>query len=193
MANKKALRRNPEVRKVLAAYVDRETVPVLKLRIQNILNSDDEVYGAQLRKLIEEQGVSESTEVRRLESNPDFIKDILYFRDYVFVEMSKINQEDARACISCHSVPGRVPTLYLDPPDAAGYIAPEQLLSNYRKMQQRIDLDSVERSKFLRKPLNIQDGEEDGHQGGQRFESSDSGYQIIRQWVLNQTKLQAIP
>lgn len=193
MANKRSLRRNPEVRKVLAAYVEQETVPVLKLRIQNILNSDDEVYGGQLRKLIEEQGTSESTEVRRLEATPEFIKDLLYFRDYVFVEMSKINQEDGRACISCHSVPGRVPTLYLDPPDAAGYLAPEQLLSNYRKMQQRIDLDSVERSKFLRKPLNIQDGEEDGHQGGQRFESTDAGYHIIRQWALDQVKLQSRP
>jgi hypothetical protein len=88
-------------------------------------------------------------------------------------------------------VPGRVPTLYLDPPDAAGYIPPEQLLANYRKMQQRVDLNDIEASKFLRKPLNIQTGEEDGHQGGVRFHDGDAGYQVIREWVLKQAKLQS--
>jgi hypothetical protein len=104
--------------------------------------------------------------------------------------MTKIDDSDNRACISCHGVPGRVPTLYLEAPDAAGYIPPEQLLSNYRKMQQRVDLSDVEASKFLRKPLNIQTGEEDGHQGGVRYEPEDPGYQVIREWVLKQAELQ---
>ena len=169
LANKTALRRNPEVRKILAVYVEKEPEPDLRNSIQNILNSDDEVYGEQLRKFIEAQGHSKSTEVRSLRPTKAFIQDILYFRDNVFVEMTKINDSDSKACISCHGVPGRVPTLYLDAPDAAGYIPPEKLLANYRKMQQRVDLNDVETSKFLRKPLNIQTGEEDGHQGGERF------------------------
>jgi hypothetical protein len=193
LANKTALRRNPEVRRVLAEYVDQEPVPDLRESIQNILNSDDEVYGEQLRKFIVAQGESQSTEVRRLEPAKPFIEDILYFRDYVFAEMTKINDSDNKACISCHGVPGRVPTLYLDPPDAAGYIPPEQLLANYRKMQQRVDLNDVEASKLLRKPLNIQTGEEDGHQGGVRFQAAEPGYQVIREWVLKQAKLQSDP
>ena len=193
LANKTALRRNPEVRKVLAEYVDQEPLPNLRNSIQNILNSDDEVYGEQLRKFIVAQGESQSTEVRRLQPAKPFIEDLLYFRDYVFVEMTKINDSDNKACISCHGVPGRVPTLYLDPPDAAGYIPPEQLLANYRRMQQRVDLNDVEASKFLRKPLNIQTGEEDGHQGGVRYEPEDAGYQVIREWVLKQAKLQSDP
>ncbi len=190
LANKTALRRNPEVRKALAAYVEHETIPRLQKRIQNILNSDDKVYGEQLRKLISEQGPPQGTDARRLEPTSEFIDDILHFRDYVFAEMTKIASDDGKACISCHGVPGRVPTLYLEPPDAAGYIPPDKLLDNYRKMQQRVDLREQERSKFLRKPLNIQTGEEDGHQGGQRFEADAAGYQVIRRWVLKQTELQ---
>jgi hypothetical protein len=190
LANKTALRRNPEVRKALAAHVEQEPIPRLRTRIQNILNSDDKVYGEQLRKFITEQGAPQGTDTRNLEPTPEFIDDILYFRDYVFAEMTKINSADAKACISCHGVPGRVPTLYLEPPDAAGYIPPEKLLDNYRKMQQRVDLRELERSKFLQKPLNIQTGEQDGHQGGKRYEADDPGYHLIRRWVLRQAELQ---
>ena len=94
--------------------------------------------------------------------------------------MNKVNASDGKACVSCHSVVGRVPTLYLPPPDSAGYIAPDKLLENYRRMQARVDLSDVERSKFLRKPLNVQTGKEDGHQGGERYSPTDEGYQIIR-------------
>ena len=190
LANKTALRRNPEVRKALAAYVEHETSFKLRQSIQNILNSDDKIYGAQLRKLITEQGPPRGTDARRLDPSDDFVEDILHFRDYVFAEMTRIQAKDSKACISCHGVPGRVPTLYLEPPDAAGYIPPDKLLENYRKMQQRVNLRELERSKFLRKPLNIQTGEEDGHQGGQRFEAEDIGYQVIRRWVLKQAELQ---
>lgn len=110
----------------------------------------------------------------RLDPADEFVADILHFRDVVFAEMNRVDAEDKRACISCHGVPGRVPTLYLDPPDAAGYIAPAE----------------VERSKFLRKPLNIQSGQEDGHQGGTRYQADSAGYWIIREWVLKQAALQ---
>jgi hypothetical protein len=194
LANRTALRRNPDVRKALADYVDKEPVPRLRDRIQNILNSDDSVYGKQLEKLIVEQKATvQGSDVRPLEPTKPWIDDILHFRDYVFAEMTKINESDNRACISCHGVPGRVPTLYLAPPDAAGYIPPEDLLSNYRRMQQRVDVSDVEKSKFLLKPLNIQTGEDDGHQGGVRYEREDPGYQVIRDWVLHQVELQALP
>lgn len=190
MANKTALRRNPEVRAALADYIGHEKDPKLRQGIQNILNSDDKVYGAQLRKLIDARNWPPSSSARKLESTDDFVKDILHFRDYVFAEMTKNNEIDNRACVDCHGVPGRVPTLYIEPPDGAGYIAPEQLLANYREMQERVDVTDVERSKFLRKPLNIQDGEEDGHQGGARYKPEDKPYQVIRDWVLNQYQLQ---
>ena len=191
LANRTALRRNPDVRKALAEYVDHEPIPRLRVLIQNILNSDDEVYGKQLEKLIVEQKETvRGSDVRPLEAEKPWIDDILHFRDYAFAEMTKINESDNRACISCHGVPGRVPTLYLAPPDAAGYIPPADLLANYRRMQQRVDLADVEKSKFLLKPLNIQTGEDDGHQGGVRYERGDAGYRVIRDWVLRQAELQ---
>jgi hypothetical protein len=43
---------------------------------------------------------------------------------------------------------------------------------------------------MLRKPLNIQDGKEDGHQGGRRYGPMDEGYQILKQWVERQPEVQ---
>ena len=191
LANKTALRRHPEVLRALAVWVDREPSSLLRTRVENILNSDDKVYGKRLRELIREQsGQQQSSEIRPLTDSDEWIANLLYFRDYVFTEMTRINPKDNRACISCHGVPGRVPTLYLEPTDAAGYIPPQALLGNYRRMQQRIDLHDVEKSKFLRKPLNVQSGEEDGHQGGVRYKPDDPSYLVIREWVLKQADLQ---
>ena len=191
LANKTALRRHPEVLKALAAWFEHEPSPVYRQRIENILNSDDKIYGKKLRELITESGAApRKSETRALGNTDPWIEDIIHFRDYVFTEMTRIDAKDNRACISCHGVPGRVPTLYLEAPDAAGYIPPEALLGNYRRMQERVDLHDVEKSKFLRKPLNIQSGEEDGHQGGVRYEAQDPGYQVIREWVLKQAELQ---
>lgn len=191
LANKTALRRHPEVLKALAAWFEHEPSPVYRQRIENILNSDDKIYGKKLRELITESGGEpRKSETRALGNTDAWIADIIHFRDYVFTEMTRIDAKDNRACISCHGVPGRVPTLYLEAPDAAGYIPPEALLGNYRRMQERVDLHDVEKSKFLRKPLNIQSGEEDGHQGGVRYEAQDPGYQVIREWVLKQAELQ---
>lgn len=191
LANKTALRRHPEVLKALAAWFEHEPSPVYRQRIENILNSDDKIYGKKLRELITESGAEpRKSETRALGNTDAWIEDIIHFRDYVFTEMTRIDAKDNRACISCHGVPGRVPTLYLEAPDAAGYIPPEALLGNYRRMQERVDLHDVEKSKFLRKPLNIQSGEEDGHQGGVRYEAQDPGYQVIREWVLKQAELQ---
>jgi len=191
LANKTALRRHPEVLKALAAWIDREPSPLYRTRIQNVLNSDDKVYGKRLREIIsEESKAQQGSDVRPLADSDEWIDDIIHFRDYVFTEMTRIDSRDNRACISCHGVPGRVPTLYLEAPDAAGYIPPEALLGNYRRMQDRVDLHDVEKSKFLRKPLNIQSGDEDGHQGGVRYEAGDPGYGVIREWVLKQADLQ---
>ena len=191
LANKTALRRNPEVLKALAAWFEHEPSPVYRTRIENILNSDDKIYGKRLRELIrEEDSGQRSGDLRPLGDSDEWIEDVIHFRDYVFTEMTRIDSSDNRACISCHGVPGRVPTLYIEPPDAAGYIPPDALLGNYRRMQQRVDLHDIEKSKFLRKPLNIQSGEEDGHQGGVRYEQGDRGYQVIREWVLGQAELQ---
>ena len=191
LAIKPSLRRNPTVRQAIVAHVENETVPSIRARLRNLLSSDDESYGSNLRKLISETDASErDLQVRKLEPTDDFVEDILHFRDYVFPEMTVASERDGRACITCHGVPGRVPTLYLNPPDGAGYIAAEELLQNYRKLQARVDLDSPERSLILRKPLNIQTGQEEGHQGGVRYEPEDPGFNVLRAWAFKQAGLQ---
>ena len=191
LAGSAALRRNPEVRKAIAAHIDREPERSIQVRLQNILSNDDERYGTELRTLIKRDsgGVRDST-ARHLEASDAYVADMLHFRDHAFAEMNRVSERDGRACISCHGVPGRVPTLYLHPPDGAGHIGPADLLANYRKLQQRVDLESPERSLLLRKPLNVQTGQEEGHQGGVRYEPEDEGFRVLRNWVLRQTRLQ---
>ena len=50
----------------------------------------------------------------------------------------------------------------------------------------------VEQSKLLRKPLNVQAGKEDGHQGGRRYNPNDRPYQILRRWALDVAALKKI-
>ena len=104
--------------------------------------------------------------------------------------MSTVLRGDQRSCFACHGVPGRVPPLTLNPPDDAGYLPVAQLLENYRLLRDRVDPKDVERSKLLRKPLNVQTGDEDGHQGGRRYQPNDPGYQVLLTWARNQAKLQ---
>ena len=189
LAGSPALRRNPEVRKAVAAHVENETVETIRRRLKNLLASDDERYSTELRKLIE---TANDDKGRHLDASDAVIQDILHFRDHVFTELNRISERDNRACISCHGVPGRVPTLYLNPPDDAGHIEAAELLENYRKLQTRVDLTDPERSLILRKPLNVQTGQEEGHQGGVRYEAADAGYAVLRNWVLKQVELQAI-
>ena len=190
LASSPALRRNPEVRKAIVAHVENESVATIRRRLQNLLASDDERYGSELRELIAARDESDGP---RLEPSDEFVKDILHFRDQVFTELNRISEQDNRACISCHGVPGRVPTLYLNPPDDAGHIEAAELLENYRKLQARVDLADPERSLILRKPLNLQTGQEEGHQGGVRYEEGDAGYAALHKWVRGQVELQAAP
>jgi hypothetical protein len=56
---------------------------------------------------------------------------------------------------------------------------------NDRTLLERIDAGDVEHSKVLRKPLNVQTGKEDGHQGGMRYKPTDRGYEILRRWAAD--------
>jgi hypothetical protein len=191
LAGLPSLRRNPEVRKAIAAYVDREPVAKIRTRLKNLLANDDERYGAELRELISNRRESGASSDRPLKPTDEFIRDILHFRDYVFAEMNRISERDEKECISCHGVPGRVPTLYLHPPDGAGHLGAAELLTNYRKLQARVNVPDPAQSLLLRKPLNVQTGQEEGHQGGLRYEAEDQGYQILRDWAFKQSELQS--
>ena len=108
-----------------------------------------------------------------------------YFRDHLAPEMTRPNRDDQQACLSCHGVRGRVPSLELANADNRGYVKAADLFANYRKLDERVNEANVEQSKILRKPLNVQSGQEDGHQGGRRFNPNDRPYQILRRWALD--------
>ncbi len=115
-----------------------------------------------------------------------------YFRDHVTPELLRPNRDDEFACMSCHGVPGRVPSMELKPANNRGYLSAADIWTDYKILLERVnDPAEVENSKLLRKPLNVQSGKEDGHQGGRRYNPTDRGYQIIRRWVLDAAALKA--
>ena len=81
--------------------------------------------------------------------------------------------------------------MQLAPPEENGYLDAEATYRNYTALLERVNEADVENSKFLRKPLNVQSGKEDGHQGGRRYNPGDRGYEIIRRWVLDSAALKA--
>jgi hypothetical protein len=108
-----------------------------------------------------------------------------YFKRWVAPELTKRNREDEFACLGCHAVEGRVPSMQLMAADNNGYQSASTLHFNYKTLLERVDENNVEQSKVLRKPLNVQSGQEDGHQGGRRYNPGDRAYEILRRWVLD--------
>ncbi|HXJ44517.1 MAG TPA: hypothetical protein VNH18_34840, partial [Bryobacteraceae bacterium] len=121
--------------------------------------------------------------------SPDWKANFEYFRKWVAPEMTRTNREDEFACLGCHAVPGRVPSMGLSPADDNGYLSSRAAYTNFRTLLERVNETDVENSKLLRKPLNVQSGKEDGHQGGRRFSPTDRGYEILRRWVLDTAAL----
>ena len=114
-----------------------------------------------------------------------------YFQNWLAPEMTRADRNDQLSCLGCHAVPGRVPSMELAGPNNNGYMSKKALWTNYKLLGERVNETAVETSKLLRKPLNVQSGKEDGHQGGQRFNPNDRGYEILRRWVLDTAKLKS--
>lgn len=123
--------------------------------------------------------------------SPEWRANFDYFKKWVAPELQKTNREDEFSCLGCHGVAGRVPSMELAPADGNGYLNAKATHQNYVTLLERINEADVEKSKLLRKPLNVQSGQEDGHQGGRRFNPGDRGYEIIRRWVLDAAALKA--
>ncbi len=121
--------------------------------------------------------------------SPEWRRNYEYFRDWVAPELQRPNRDDEFACMTCHGLAGRVPSMEFKPADNRGYLHAKDVWANYRILLERVNDADVENSKLLRKPLNIQTGQEDGHQGGRRYNPEDRGYQIFRRWVLDAAAL----
>ena len=190
LAQRTALRRNPEVLTALESMLKFEKRDDVVKNAKNVLSQNRDSFLKELTDAVKAEKPAK-IDVGSDGLTKDFVDDFAFFRDYVTPEMNRVLRGDQRSCFACHGVPGRVPPLDLNRPDDAGYLPVGKLLENYRKLQKRVDHNNVEKSFLLRKPLNVQTGQEEGHQGGRRYQPMDAGYLILRKWVLNQAKHRA--
>jgi hypothetical protein len=190
-SNVTALRQLSSVREALEKLSESEKDEEIQKTIRNVLRSNPEAWLADLREAVKAEPLAASLKDASggPAPNDEFVASFRYFSDYVAPELNRPQRMDEMACMNCHAVPGRVPSMQLEAPDQMGYFSVAKMLKNYLVLQQRVNPTSIEQSKLLRKPLNIQTGKEDGHQGGRRYLPSDRGYQIIRRWVLDQPRV----
>jgi hypothetical protein len=138
------------------------------------------------------QAISEDAAEPKLELTDQRRRNFAYFRDFVVPELARENRADGNSCFSCHGG-GKIPSMSLEAPDRrTRYLSPRDTWTNYRTLLERINPGDVENSKVLRKPLNIQTGKEDGHQGGMRYKPGDRGYEILQRWVNDASRLSQV-
>ncbi|MCI0420894.1 MAG: HEAT repeat domain-containing protein, partial [Acidobacteria bacterium] len=192
LASLTALRRQPAVVETMRELLKSEKNDRVRQAAENVLRTEPERWLAGLREAVKAEPLAASLKEGNGDPklSPEFLASFQYFSEYVAPELNRPQRVDEMACMSCHGVPGRVPSMQLEPPDSTGHFSSAKLLKNYLILQQRISLPGIEQSKLLRKPLNVQTGKEDGHQGGRRYLPADRGYQIIRRWVLDQPRVQ---
>ncbi len=189
ISNATAVRKNPEVLLALTGVSKYEKDGQLLRIAENVVKQGSERFVPDLVAALKAEKKAGNWLTSDGKVNPVFLEDLTYFRDYVMPEFVRVKRSDQAACIGCHGVPGRVPSFFLKPVDEVGYLSAQDLLFNYRETQARVNLKDVEKSKILRKPLNVQDGTEDGHQGGRRYLPQDEGYLILKRWSENQQKV----
>jgi hypothetical protein len=193
LANQTALRQRPEIAAALRTLVEREgesgTAQAARLILRQ---AEPEAWVSDLQDAVRREPLAaplrDGAGEPRL--SPAFLASFQYFRDHVAPELNRPQRMDEMSCLRCHGVRGRVPSMELEAADGNGYWTMTKMLRNYLILQQRVDPASPEGSKLLRKPLNIQTGEEDGHQGGRRYTPGEKAYQILRRWVLDQPRVQ---
>ncbi|MFN3648517.1 MAG: HEAT repeat domain-containing protein [Armatimonadota bacterium] len=186
ISNQTAVRKNPEVLLALSKLLEVEKDERLTKIAGNVLKQGSEQFVPDVVKALQAEKRPGKWLTEDGKVSPGFLKDLTFFRDYVMPELARVKRSDQVACLGCHGIQARVPSFYLKPVDEFGYISVPDLLYNYREMQARVNLMDLEKSKILRKPLNVQDGTEDGHQGGRRYLPQDEGYLLLKQWVDNQ-------
>jgi hypothetical protein len=175
----------------------------LRMLTQTELRSHPEVIGTvnrinagDARRLLPEEferelrgAVERDTASPKVALTSDRLRNFTYFRDYVIPELSLENREDGQSCFTCHGS-GRVPSMELAAPDRrTGFLSAQDAWKNYRMLLERINFEDVAQSKVLQKPLNIQTGKEDGHQGGMRYKPGDRGHEVLKRWAQDATRV----
>jgi hypothetical protein len=189
MANITSIRQNAAVQDALRKLLEAEKNEAARNALRS---ADPQSWMADLQEAVRKEPLASALKDSRGQPQltPQFISSFRYFGDYVAPELNRPQRMDEMSCMKCHATPGRVPSMELAGPDGNGYWSMAKMLKNYLTLQQRINVADIETSKLLRKPLNVQTGKEDGHQGGRRYLPAERGYQIIRRWVLDQPRVQ---
>jgi hypothetical protein len=191
MSSQTSIRKDPTVQQVLRKLVDEERNEAAG---NALYGTDEQAWLKDLRDAVRREPLAANvpnlkTADGQPNLTPQFVASFKYFNDYVVPELNRNQRQDEMSCLKCHGVPGRVPSMELAPIDGVGPAQLPKVLRNYLTLQQRVSVSDIESSKLLRKPLNVQTGKEDGHQGGRRYVPADRGYQIIRRWVLDQSRV----
>jgi hypothetical protein len=188
LANLTALRQNPAVQGALRKLVETERTGAARNALRY---GDPQLWLSDLQEAVKQEPLAAALRDAQGQPRltPQFLASFRYFGDYVAPELNRPQRMDERSCMNCHAVEGRVPSMELAGPDGNGYWTVAKMLKNYLILQQRVNVADIETSKLLRKPLNVQTGKEDGHQGGRRYLPAERGYQIIRRWVLDQPRV----
>ncbi|MBL8166899.1 MAG: HEAT repeat domain-containing protein [Acidobacteria bacterium] len=189
LANTTALRQNTTVQQALRNLVESEKNNTARNALRY---ADEQTWLTELKDAVKKEPLATALRDAQGEPQltPQFLASFRYFSDYVAPELNRDQRMDTMSCMKCHAVAGRVPSMELAGPDGNGYWTVANMLKNYLILQQRVNLADIETSKLLRKPLNVQTGKEDGHQGGRRYAPAERGYQILRRWVLDQPRVQ---
>lgn len=192
LANLTALRQNAAVQEGLRRFAETEKNQDWARTARNVLRwADEKAWMSDLKEAVAKEPLAAPLRNAQGEAqlSPQFIASFRYFSDHVAPELNRPQRMDEMSCMKCHGVRGRVPSMELEAPDGNGYWTVAKMLKNYLTLQQRVNIADIEQSKLLRKPLNVQTGQEDGHQGGRRYLPAERGYQIIRRWVLDQPRV----
>ncbi len=184
LANTTALRQDPTVQASLRKLVETEKNNAARNALKY---ADPQIWVAELQEAVKKEPLAVGMKDQTL--SPQFIASFRYFSDYVAPELNRNQRMDEMSCMKCHAVAGRVPSMELVSSDGNGFWTVQNMLKNYLILRERVNVADIETSKLLRKPLNVQTGKEDGHQGGRRYTPSERGYQIIRRWVLDQPRV----
>lgn len=189
LANQTGIRLDPRVQQAFRDLLAKEPNGALRNALRN---ADPQLWLSDLQDAVKKEPLAGA--LKDAQGQPrlseQFIASFRYFDDHVAPELNRQQRQDEMSCMKCHAVKGRVPSMELEGPDGNNYWSMAKMLKNYLILQQRVNLADIETSKLLRKPLNVQTGKEDGHQGGLRYLPSERGYQIIRRWVLDQPRVQ---
>ena len=192
IAHLTAYRRDPIIQKTVRKLIESESNKDIKETARNILKWEPTLWFSNLQEALASEPLASTLRTEQGEVNltDEFLDSFHFFSDFVAPELNRPKKGDGMACMSCHGVPGRVPSMELERPDGSGYLSVSKMLKNYLILKARVNLRKVKKSKLLRKPLNVQTGKEDGHQGGRRYTPSDRGYQIIKKWSSHLPKVQ---